>query len=198
MNFLALALAGWAAAAGSVQHVRVLDQAGKPLAGAVVFVSNPPAPPERAGTFVMDQVDTEFKPHLLVVPAGSSVRFPNKDKIQHHLYSFSGAKPFELPLYSGEPAAPLVFDKPGLVKLGCNIHDWMLAFILVIPTESFVITDAQGRGELAAPPGAELSVFHERAKATIASTRRAAVEGPEIVWKLPSRAAGRAGKPSGY
>lgn len=194
---LALALASLAAA-GSVQQVRVLDQSGKPLVGAVVFISSPSALPERAGSFVLDQVDTEFVPHLLVVPAGSSVRFPNKDNIQHHLYSFSSAKPFELPLYRGEPAAPLVFEKPGLVKLGCNIHDWMLGFILVIPTESFVVTDAQGRGELAAPPGAELAVFHERAKATIASTRRAAAESPEIVWKLPSRAAGRAGKPSGY
>jgi len=76
---------------------------------------------------------------------GTSVRFPNHDQIHHHVYSFSPTKTFELPLYKGDDAPPVVFDKVGVVKIGCNIHDWMSGIILVLPTPYFTVTGADGR-----------------------------------------------------
>jgi len=77
------------------------------------------------------------------------VRFPNRDQIRHHVYSFSRPKRFELPLYKGEDAPPVLFDKPGVVKIGCNIHDWMSAIILVLPNDRFAVTREDGTFSLA-------------------------------------------------
>ncbi|MGO1462421.1 MAG: Cupredoxin, partial [Oleiphilaceae bacterium] len=66
------------------------------------------------------QKDRMFHPHVLILPTGSSVNFPNRDNTQHHVYSFSPAKPFNLELYAGQPEAPVLFDQPGIVELGCN------------------------------------------------------------------------------
>ena len=82
-----------------------------------------PSPTER--TAAMDQVHKQFVPHVLPVVVGTAVTFPNHDQIHHHVYSFSRAKTFEMPLYKGENAPPVAFDQPGAVKIGCNIHDWM-------------------------------------------------------------------------
>lgn len=79
-----------------------------------------------------------------VVQAGASVTFPNKDNIEHDVYSFSPPKRFELNLYHGIPANPVVFDKPGLVVMGCNIHDSMVAYLLIVETPWFAKTDASG------------------------------------------------------
>jgi hypothetical protein len=92
----------------------------------------------------MDQAHNAFVPHVLVVQTGTSVLFPNNDVVSHHVYSFSPAKTFELGLYKGNPHPPLVFDRPGVVVLGCNIHDGMLGYILVVDTPHFALTDAQG------------------------------------------------------
>ena len=70
--------------------------------------------------------------------------FPNKDNIRHHVYSFSPARPFELKLYSGRPANPVVFDHAGLVTLGCNIHDVMLGYVLVVDTPYHAVSQADG------------------------------------------------------
>src|SRR5213594_3548071 len=84
----------------------------------------------------------------------NDVSFPNRDNIRHHVYSFSSPKKFELPLYIGTPAAPVLFDKPGVVALGSNIHDWMLAYIYVVTTPYFAKTAADGKGRLdRLPPG---------------------------------------------
>ena len=90
--------------------------------------------PEKRGREIVDQINLEFVPHVKPVVVGSPVYFPNKDDVRHHVYSFSPAKRFELPLYSGTPAAPVVFDRPGIVAIGCNIHDWMLGYIYVAET----------------------------------------------------------------
>ncbi|WP_460890864.1 methylamine utilization protein, partial [Ramlibacter alkalitolerans] len=81
---------------------------------------------------VMDQVNSEFQPRVLVVTKGSRVRFPNSDTIRHQVYSFSAAKRFELPLYTGTPPEPVVFDRAGVVTLGCNIHDWMKGYVVIL------------------------------------------------------------------
>jgi hypothetical protein len=79
-----------------------------------------------------------------VIPVGSSVSFPNSDQVSHQVYSFSPARRFQLPLYRGQPHAPVVFDQAGIVTLGCNIHDNMAAFIVVTNAPFFGRTDDKG------------------------------------------------------
>jgi hypothetical protein len=106
----------------------------------------------------MDQVNRQFVPAVLVVRVGTQVAFPNSDTVAHQVYSFSPAKRFQLALYRGHAHPPLLFDKPGLVVLGCNIHDNMLAYILVTPAPYFGKTDASGRLELEGIPAGEYQI----------------------------------------
>lgn len=122
--------------------VTVFDQHGKPLPLAVVSVVGAPATPTVAA---MDQVEQLFNPFVLTVPVGSQVSFPNSDNIRHQVYSFSAAKPFELPLYSNQQAPTLEFPQAGVVVLGCNIHDHMRAYIYVSPHQQSTTTNAYGQ-----------------------------------------------------
>jgi hypothetical protein len=90
-------------------------------------------------------VDLAFVPDVLVIPVHSTVQFPNSDAVSHQVYSFSGAKSFQLPLYRGKPYPPVVFDSAGVVTLGCNIHDHMVAYIVVTRAARFGRTGADGR-----------------------------------------------------
>jgi len=102
----------------------------------------------------IDQQDKQFIPYVTAVQVGTSILFPNKDNIRHHVYSLSSAKKFELPLYKGVPAEPVVFDKEGFVTLGCNIHDWMIAYVAVLGTPHFQVTGREGHALLKnLPPG---------------------------------------------
>jgi len=100
-----------------------------------------PAAPKRA---IMDQRNLAFTPRVLVVAEGTSVEFPNSDSVSHQVYSFSPAKRFQLPLYKGETHPPVIFDRAGLVVLGCNIHDAMVGYIYVTDAPYFGTTDAAG------------------------------------------------------
>lgn len=136
------------AAAGTID-VRVSDGRGSGVSEAVVYATaEGRAVPAPKKTAVMDQKDRMFIPHVLAIQTGTEVRFPNSDDVRHHVYSFSPAKPFQLPLYKGTPANNVVFDKPGVATLGCNIHDRMSAFIVVVDTPYFEKTDATGRASL--------------------------------------------------
>ena len=127
-------------------EVQVRDRAGSPVLNAVVWAAAEGARPAQARrSAVMDQRDRQFIPHVLVVQTGTAVDFPNSDDVRHHVYSFSPAKQFQLPLYKGSPGSPVVFDKPGVVELGCNIHDRMSAFIVIVDTPHFAKTDTEGR-----------------------------------------------------
>jgi plastocyanin len=99
-------------------------------------------------TSLMDQKNRTFVPHILPVQTGTSVYFPNSDDIHHQVYSFSPAKQFQLPLYKGTPGKPVLFDRPGTVAIGCNIHDRMSAYIVVVDTPHFALTPRSGRVEL--------------------------------------------------
>lgn len=129
--------------------VQVLDQAGNPLSNAVVYLETSVKSAVKSKTEAnVDQKNKQFSPIVSVVQVGTSVNFPNKDSVRHHVYSFSPAKTFELKLYSGVPAKPVVFDKPGTVILGCNIHDNMLAYIHIVDTPYFGKTDVNGMVKL--------------------------------------------------
>ncbi len=117
----------------------------------------------------IEQLDRELIPYLTIVQTGTSVEFPNRDPFKHHLYSFSTAKPFEIKLYAGKPVQPIIFDKAGDVALGCNIHDWMEAYVLVVNTPYFAKTDSNGRAIIANLPAGtyRLSIWHPRQKRSV-------------------------------
>ena len=164
---LALSLSPAATLAGDIRAV-VRDGEGNGVADAVVVAAPAGAAASSAATApppaVQDQRNKEFVPHVLPVAVGTSVHFPNNDNIRHHVYSFSPAKSFELPLYSGTPAAPVLFDKPGVVVVGCNIHDWMVGYIYVSESSYFAKTGADGAAVLGGLPAGEYSVrvWHPR------------------------------------
>lgn len=147
---------------------QVADSDGQPVEDAVISLmprdAVPPASTKTVPTAVMDQWHKEFTPYVLPVRVGTLVSFPNRDNIKHHVYSFSPVKRFELKLYSAAMAKPVLFDKPGIVVLGCNIHDWMLGYIDVLATPYFAKTDAQGRAGIDALPDGvyRVEVWHPR------------------------------------
>ncbi|WP_179958095.1 methylamine utilization protein [Chitinimonas arctica] len=144
--------------------ISVTDPAGQPLPDVAVHAKPLSAPPPRLkpGSAIIDQVNKEFTPLVSVVQVGTLISFPNKDSIRHNIYSFSPAKPLRLPLYSGTPAEPVLFDKPGQVVLGCNIHDWMIGYVLVVDSPWFGKTDSKGQLNLAELPNGEyeLEIWH--------------------------------------
>jgi plastocyanin len=165
----------YAPASGATITGRVVGADGKGIAQAVVFVQALPAGtslPGQTQRVVMDQIHKTFVPAVLPVTVGSEVHFPNNDQIHHHVYSFSRTKSFELPLYKGEAASPVLFDKAGVVKIGCNIHDWMAAVILVVPTPFFAVTNETGEFTLSGlPPGTyPLVCWHELSHSKIEET----------------------------
>jgi plastocyanin len=163
---LAVLLAPQAAPAATlVINVRSAD--GHVLPGAVVTVrplDAAPAPRKAAPLHaVMDQVNIAFVPDLLVVPVGSTVEFPNGDSVSHQIYSFSPAKRFQLPLYRGKPYPPVHFDQAGVVTLGCNIHDGMLAYLVVTDAPWFGRTDSEGAWSADVPRGHyRVTLWHPR------------------------------------
>ena len=168
---LLAALAGAAHCAAATLEVSVVDEQGKPLADVAVYatphgatdaaVSGPAPTPlgsPRSGTAIMDQQRHQFVPHVLIVRTGTAVTFPNSDNVSHHVYSFSPTKPFELGLYKGNIYPPVVFDKPGIVVVGCNIHDGMLGYIRVVDTPHFAVTNEQGVALLDGVPNGDYAV----------------------------------------
>ncbi|MDP2005828.1 MAG: methylamine utilization protein [Rubrivivax sp.] len=143
-------------AAAATVEVTAVGSDGKPLPETVVFLDSLAAKAAArplAGAEVA-QVDRRFVPRVTVVTVGSSVAFPNRDTVRHHVYSLSPAKTFELKLYIGTPTHPVVFDKPGVAVLGCNIHDSMAAWVVVVETPHFALAGADGSVRLdKVPPG---------------------------------------------
>lgn len=138
----------------------VVDAAGNPLAKAVVWFAgdeNSPLPPADAA--IVDQIDKQFVPEVTVIRTGTEVQFPNRDSVSHHVYSFAQPNSFELPLYKGEARPTIRFDYAGIVTLGCNIHDAMLGYIVVVDTPHYGITDENGYAYFDVPPGTTTKVY---------------------------------------
>jgi plastocyanin len=145
--------------------VRVLDASGKPVRDAVVIL-HAEGSAARASRlpkhFEVSQKNLQFHPFLTVIPVGADVSFPNLDPTKHHVYSFSAAKRFELKLFAKDQSRTVHFDKPGVVALGCNIHDQMSAFIVVTDSVWTSRTNAEGLVIFPDAPNApgRLSVWH--------------------------------------
>jgi plastocyanin len=172
---------------------RVTDSRGKPVVDAVVVAvpadanARTVARPREA---IVDQVDKEFVPRVMAIFVGTTVTFPNHDNVRHHVYSFSAAKRFELPLYSGVPAQPVVFDKPGVVVLGCNIHDWMIGYIYISESPYFAKTGRDGKAVISdLPPHAYIiRVWHpeqdepeDTTRKNVDTSRTARID---VTWQL--------------
>ena len=145
--------------------VEVTDAKGNALADAAVYVEALSGPaPSRAKTAEIEQKGRKFIPLTTVIQTGSEIAFPNNDTVRHHVYSFSPAKPFELKLYSGIPGHPVLFDKPGTVVIGCNIHDRMVAYIQVVNTPYFGKSDEAGKVRISDLPAGKykLKVWHHQ------------------------------------
>lgn len=124
-------------------EIKVIDQNGNPVSEAVISLPGTEVSVS-VQTLVMDQVNKQFSPQVLLIQQGQSVHFPNSDNIRHHVYSFSKTKPFEIKLYSGTPSEPVIFNHSGIVVLGCNIHDAMVGYIYVADKQVSSLTDSQG------------------------------------------------------
>ena len=142
------------------QPVFVTDAAGSPVADAVVWFSTADGigKPTYNSPFVVDQIDKQFVPQLSVIQVGDEVSFPNSDSVSHHVYSFSQQNSFELPLYRGGETPKVRFEHAGIVTLGCNIHDAMLGYILVLDTNDFAITDKDGVARFSRIPTADTAI----------------------------------------
>ena len=148
--------------------VEVKDAKNQPVADAVVSLVALDAPAATtkppADAVVIAQQGQEFDPYVTAVVVGARISFPNHDKIRHQVYSLSKTKPFEIPLYGPGAEQSVVFDKPGIIALGCNIHDWMSAYVVVLETPHFLKTPADGLARLAELPAGRyrLDVWHPR------------------------------------
>lgn len=167
-------LAPWALPAADTGSVRVeiKDPAGAPVADAVAWLTPLDAKPvlaPPAEPVAIVQHHEEFQPFVTAVVAGTRVNFPNQDRVAHHVYSQSKTKSFDIPRYRGEPKETVLFDQPGVVPLGCNIHDWMLAYVVVVATPYFAKSGADGLVPLSALPVGRyrLEVWHPRVKEMI-------------------------------
>jgi plastocyanin len=120
--------------------------AGKPIADAVVWFDAPGAPAATTRSkVVLDQRNLTFSPRVLVVRVGTTVEFPNNDRVFHDVFSFRDGKRFGLGLYPVGVVKHVLFDQPGLSRLFCNIHPNMAAYIMAVDTPYFALSDRQGR-----------------------------------------------------
>ncbi|MEX0706982.1 MAG: hypothetical protein WD078_03390 [Woeseia sp.] len=187
--------AGLVAIAGAAS-ITVVDQSGEPLQHAVVTAirAGDTARPAPVNDRTIAQLNQQFLPRVTVLPSGARVAFPNRDTTQHHVYSFSKPKPFEIELYKGDNPEPVVFDTPGIVALGCNIHDWMLGYVYVTTDEYFAVSAADGTLELdvSLHELGNLTVWHpaatELAPRTIAAASLASDAGGPLILVVPTRA----------
>lgn len=172
------------AAFGASLHIQVMSN-GQPVGNAVISLISPSPVPGQPKRAVVDQIGSQFVPRVAVVQVGTAVDFPNSDKTRHQVYSFSTTKRFSLPLYSGTPPAPVVFDQPGVVSLGCNIHDWMQGFIVVVDTPYFGKTDDGGALSLEAPAGQyQLTLWHERLLGAVVQPVDLAATGQSLTLEV--------------
>jgi hypothetical protein len=180
----AIGFGGLAANASSVS-VSVSDRGGKPLADAVVMLvpMSGHLPVRPLSSIEIAQARRQFNPRVTVVTVGTAIAFPNHDTVRHHVYSFSPVKSFELKLYAGVPAAPIVFDKPGVAVLGCNIHDEMVAWVVVVDTPLYARSVAGGKVLIeGVPPGSyELRVWHpDLSEPALATSTPLTVGGSDV------------------
>jgi plastocyanin len=179
------ALAGAGAVKGTVR-----TDAG-PVADAVVLLEGPAlAARNGAPHAIVDQRHETFVPHVLAVPVGTTVDFPNHDPMLHNVYSASPTKKFDLGMYGDGETKSVTFDTPGVVRIGCNVHPKMEAFVVVHANPYTGVSDRTGTYTVTdVPEGSyDLRIWHESlAEKRIPVTIRAGQVQPVDVWLAPRR-----------
>jgi plastocyanin len=195
MNISAL---GWVAAlvvssatSAAEFSLKIVDQKNAPAPDAVValYPLDAPAPSSPAVTVEIEQRDKQFHPFVTALRAGSSARLPNNEKkIEHQVYSSSPAQKFEFPLYKPGRTETVAFDQTGIVVLGCNIHDSMVAYVVVLDTPWFATSDATGRATIRnLPPGHyRTEVWHPQLKDALKSELAASIKREIAVADSPA------------
>ncbi len=163
-------------------RITVLDRGDRPaedVGQAVVWLATPTPVASPRTTAQIGTEKKEFSPHVLVIPAGSTVSFPNHDPFNHNVFSLSEEAPFDLGLYSRGEARSVIFARPGIVRVYCNVHAQMSALVVVRDNPYFTQPASDGSFTLAGmPPGKYvLHVWHERARE---ATREIQVSGAGI------------------
>lgn len=171
-------------------QVVVVDAGGRPVQNAVISANplrEPGGSPRFASTKVMAQRNIQFTPGTLVVPVGSTVSFPNYDKVRHHVFSFSKAKRFELKLFGRDESRSVLLDKPGTVAVGCNIHDAMRGFIRVVDAPFAGTSDATGRLSIAGASSGryKITVWHPQVRARDQEVSFVGSTAAPVVVRLP-------------
>jgi plastocyanin len=161
------------------------DANGRTLTNAVVWIDAPATRPLAAKPVVLDQRNVQFVPQVLVVQVGTKVSFPNNDRVFHNVFSFHESKRFDLGLYPVGIVKEVPFDKPGLSRIYCNIHPQMAAYVMVVDTPYFAVSDASGRFTIASVPAGTYPYHAWYPGGTILnSTFTVAPETPlEVRWK---------------
>lgn len=171
-------------------NLKLVDAAGRPVSDAVVSVRPaggiPTGPIRFPWPTTMIQQNVAFVPHVLVVPVGATVRFPNKDKVRHHVYSFSRPAKFEIKLFGQDETRSYTFKTAGAVALGCNIHDQMTGFIKVVDTPFATKSDTAGAARIAgmATGTAKVTIWHPLLR----------TKDNELVLNIPIPGSGAASK----
>jgi plastocyanin len=176
---LLAALCAQSALAGMVTVAVTTRSAATAADAVIVFDPLDAVPAPSHETAIIDQVNKTFVPRVSVVRAGTAVTFPNSDHIRHQVYSFSDAKKFTLKLYAGSPPTAVVFDQTGLVILGCNIHDSMVAYVGVVDSPYFAKLTDSGTTTLNLPAGRyRLRAWHPNAVAAVPSREISVAAAP--------------------
>jgi plastocyanin len=187
----------WGSGYAASLQVSVTTAGGAPVEDAALVITPLSGnTPKRNPTQSIAQKDREFVPYLTIVQTGTAIQFPNQDPFKHHVYSFSPAKSFEIKLYAGKPSLPVIFDKPGEVAIGCNVHDWMEAYVLVVDSPYYAKTTAQGLAAIADVPAGRyrLRLWHPGQRADVPQKEIELGAAPTIV-KLVIDVAPRVVKP---
>jgi plastocyanin len=145
-------------------HIQFIRAPGQSASTAIIYAETVgDHAPVKPGRYQMTQHNKTFSPHVLAVPVGSTVSFPNADPIFHNVFSMSSPVPFDLGLYRAGMSKTLVFTEPAIYRIFCNIHPQMMAQLLVLPTQWITESDAQGTYRMDLPPGRyRLTAWSER------------------------------------
>jgi plastocyanin len=158
---------------------------GKPAEGAVIWIEAPDAPrPLRQA--VLDQRNLAFSPAVLAVSTGSTVRFPNNDRVLHNVFSFRDGKRFDLGLYPVGQVRDVQFDHAGVSRLFCNIHPGMAAYIVVVDSPYYAVTDRTGNFSLDGVPNGQYTYHAWRAAAATITGKVTVAPNTalEVVWPV--------------
>lgn len=154
---------GTVVSAETMLDLQIYNHLQQPLAGTVIEIEVTEPEARSSKLHIIDQVNKAFVPEFLVIKAGDEIDFPNSDNIRHHVYSFAEARTFELRLYADRPERPVDFPNPGVVLIGCNIHDSMIGYIYVANSQNVAVSDETGRARLSVREGLEaltVTIWH--------------------------------------